>query len=557
MKSVKTKVIVLVLCCAIFSAAVIGGTSIYNSRRVVERDSTQSMNLMCENRAYELNSMFAMVEQSVNTLSLYASRQLTDVDRFKRDASYVEGFSGGMQGVAVNAAQNTWGAMAVYIRFNPEFTDPTSGLFCSLNQETGEFESLTPTDLSRFDPDDREHVAWYYETVKAGTGIWIAPYFNSNIHVDMISYVVPFYIKDELIGVVGMDIDFKVLRDIVTKTSVYHTGYVFLTDERAQIVYHTQLPQGTDLLEFNNGEFQQVALLLREQDTNGSELVRYTFGGEEKKAAFRSLANGMRLVLTAPNTEIDEQANALILQIGLTTVFIMAVAAVATVLFTRRLVKPLLELTQAAQKIADGDLSVSITHQSEDEVGVLAESFRQTVAHLHKHISYINELAYRDSLTGVKNKTAYLEITRQMDELTRLRRPRFGLVVLDINGLKHVNDTKGHDFGDMLIISASRIICEAFKRSPVYRIGGDEFVVLLENNDLDRYGELLDEFEKLLEHYNRDSSREFEVSVARGVAIFSEGTDLTYNDVFKRADNAMYRNKEEMKLRELRCDEEI
>lgn len=78
-------------------------------------------------------------------------------------------------------------------------------------------------------------------------------------------------------------------------------------------------------------------------------------------------------------------------------------------MLTRRIIRPLKELNEAAKKIAAGDLSITINHQTRDEVGTLADSFQQTVSHLQKYIDYINGLAYRDGLTGVKNKTAYQE----------------------------------------------------------------------------------------------------------------------------------------------------
>lgn len=548
MKSVKTKIIAIVLCCTILPALAIGIASIINSQRVITDDSTRTMNLLCANRAEEIDALFTRIEQSVETLKVYAVQQIGSLEQFQTDDAYVNEYSQRLLDIAVNAAQNTEGALTVYVRFNPEFTEPESGLFCSRSTSDGSFKALTPTNLALYEPTDREHVGWFYEPAQKKEGTWMSPYFNKNIQVKMISYVVPFYIGSTFVGVVGMDIDFNVLQDIVANTSVYKSGYAFLTDESSKIVYHSELAFETDLTQYNNGEFHEMAQMLQHSQTDNS-LVHYTFQGVQKKAAYRILGNNMRLVLTAPVGEIDEQANILILQISIAVLIIASVAVIVTILYSRRLVKPLLELTVAAKKIADGDLSVSITHQSEDEIGALAESFRQTVAHLHKYISYINELAYRDSLTGVKNKTAYLEIVKQMDEATRLKRPQYAVVVFDINNLKAVNDTLGHDFGDMLIINACKIIGKVFKRSPIYRIGGDEFVVLLENSDYDRYTYLLELLENELDEHNRSPQNEQKISIARGIALYSEETDLTYNDVFKRADNAMYRNKEEMKNR--------
>ncbi|WP_394927225.1 diguanylate cyclase [uncultured Robinsoniella sp.] len=546
MKSLKTKVIALVLGCMLLSSFVIGSFSILSSKKAVSEDSAQIMNLLCENKSKEISALLSRIEQSVNTLTLYASRQIVDTDKFKKDSSYVDQFTEHLTDIAINAAANTEGAMTVYIRYNPEYTSPTSGLFCSKSSTDSTFKSLEPTNLSLYDPSDTSRVGWFYEPAKNKKGTWMEPYLNDNINIEMISYVIPFYANDVFIGVVGMDIDFSVLQTIVEETTVYENGYAYLTDENANLIYHQDLPRGTSLMDYNNGEFRAAAEALL-KDSSQESLITYNYHGYQRKASFRSLQNGMRLVLAAPTSDIDKQANQLILQILIASFVIVALTIIFTFIFTRRLVKPLLELTDAAQKIAAGDLSISITHHSKDEVGTLAESFRETVKHLHKYISYINELAYRDPLTGVKNKTAYLEVANQMDELARLKRPEFAVIVFDINGLKTVNDTYGHDFGDILIADTCKIICNTFKQSPIYRIGGDEFVALLEKEDYKNSIQLLSQMQHDIDVYNEQPHNKIKISVAKGIAVYSEATDFTFQDVFKRADNAMYFNKAKMK----------
>lgn len=546
MKSLKTKVIALVLGCMLLSSFVIGSFSILSSKKAVSEDSAQIMNLLCENKSKEISALLSRIEQSVNTLTLYASRQIVDTDKFKKDSSYVDQFTEHLTDIAINAAANTEGAMTVYIRYNPEYTSPTSGLFCSKSSTDSTFKSLEPTNLSLYDPSDTSRVGWFYEPAKNKKGTWMEPYLNDNINIEMISYVIPFYANDVFIGVVGMDIDFSVLQTIVEETTVYENGYAYLTDENANLIYHQDLPRGTSLMDYNNGEFRAAAEALL-KDSSQESLITYNYHGYQRKASFRSLQNGMRLVLAAPTSDIDKQANQLILQILIASFVIVALTIIFTFIFTRRLVKPLLELTDAAQKIAAGDLSISITHHSKDEVGTLAESFRETVKHLHKYISYINELAYRDPLTGVKNKTAYLEVANQMDELARLKRPEFAVIVFDINGLKTVNDTYGHDFGDILIADTCKIICNTFKQSPIYRIGGDEFVALLEKEDYKNSIQLLSQMQHDIDVYNEQPHNKIKISVAKGIAVYSEATDFTFQDVFKRADNAMYFNKAKIK----------
>ncbi|MDO4270800.1 MAG: diguanylate cyclase [Eubacteriales bacterium] len=546
MKSIQTKFIALILSCVLLSSAVIGGAGVRIAHTVVDRDSAQIMNLLCSDKASELDALLSRIEQSVKTLALYTSEQLESLDRLKADAAYMEAYTSQLKSVAVNAADNTEGALAVYIRFNPEFAPPTSGLFWSRTTKNGKFEALTPTDFSTYSPSDTEHVGWYYIPVQNGAATWMEPYYNQNIGVQMISYVIPLYRDNETVGVVGMDIDFGIMEDVVNGIRVYDSGCAFLVDAKGVIMCHKEIPMGTPMASADKSLAPVVTELAN--GTTGSSLFAYHWKGQEKELSFRTLRNAMHLAVTAPVSEIDEARNKLVRHILAALLLIAALSVVLTVLFTRRLIRPLKELNVAAKKIAAGDYSVTISNQTKDEVGTLADSFQKTVASLQQYITYINGLAYRDPLTGVKNKTAYLEFERQMEERMRTGRPEFAVVVMDINGLKAVNDTCGHDFGDILIIDACKLICRTFKRSPVYRIGGDEFVVILENADLENYVELLEEFSRGMA--GRGSRPGESISIARGVAIYDSQTDLVFANVFKRADDAMYQNKAAMKARE-------
>jgi len=544
MKSIQTKFIALILSCVLLSSVVIGGAGVRIAHTVVDRDSAQIMNLLCSEKACELDALFSRIEQSVKTLALYTADHMESLERLKTDEAYMQEYTSDLKSVAVTAANNTDGALAVYVRFNPDFTSPTSGLFWSRTTRSGSFQELTPTDFSTYSPTDSEHVGWYYIPVNNGAATWMAPYFNQNIGVEMVSYVIPIYKDNETAGVVGMDIDFSIIEDVVNGTRVYDSGYAFLADSEGQVVCHREIPMGTPMANVDASLIPVAAEL--ENGTTGSSLFSYSWKGKKKELSFRTLRNEMHLAVTAPVAEIDAARNSLILHILTALALISALSVALTVLFTRRLIRPLKELNEAAKKIAEGDLSVTFSNQTKDEVGTLADSFQKTVDSLQKYITYINGLAYRDPLTGVKNKTAYLEAERQMEERMRTGQPEFAVVVMDINGLKKVNDTCGHDFGDILIMSACKLICRTFKRSAVYRVGGDEFVVILENSDLEHYAELLEAFSREIEE-SCSAGGSDALSIARGIAIYDRETDLVFANVFKRADDAMYQNKAAMK----------
>ena len=150
-------------------------------------------------------------------------------------------------------------------------------------------------------------------------------------------------------------------------------------------------------------------------------------------------------------------------------------------------------------------------------------------------------------LTKVRNKRAYnIEISK-IDRDLQESSVNFGVVMIDLNFHKKINDTYGHDCGDVSIRTLCRVICEVFAHSPVFRIGGDEFVVILKDSDFYNRNILLQKFELEVEELQKCKEPWKKVSAAVGVAVYEPTTDAGYEDVFKRADKLMYKNKKKMK----------
>ena len=105
-------------------------------------------------------------------------------------------------------------------------------------------------------------------------------------------------------------------------------------------------------------------------------------------------------------------------------------------------------------------------------------------------------------------------------------------------------------------MDACRLICKSFPHSPVYRIGGDEFVVILEGADYANCTHLLESFHDAIEEYNRSDQQDKHLSIARGIAVYNSVTDLVFSNVFKRADDAMYHNKADMKRKRVAAEAE-
>ena len=156
------------------------------------------------------------------------------------------------------------------------------------------------------------------------------------------------------------------------------------------------------------------------------------------------------------------------------------------------------------------------------------------------------KMAYSDPLTGVKNKMAYLEDVGSFEQkIEDGFLHDFGLVVFDLNDLKKTNDNFGHEAGDKYIKEGCSLICNSFKHSPVYRIGGDEFVVFLSGEDYKNRDTILITFNNTIE----DNLKTGGVIIAFGFADYATLEEKGFMRLFEHADKKMYECKEELKAK--------
>lgn len=383
MKSIKARVLAAVIVCTLLTSLICGGVSIINSRKTVYQDSQKEMQYACTNQAELLNAQMSRVEQSVNTAYNVALQQLTDVQAFKTDKAYVDAFNVIMDQMLYEIGGNTEGALTAYIRYNPEFTEPDSGVFWSRSSDAENFEALVPTDFSMYSPDDLEHVGWYYIPVKNGKPTWMDPYLNSNINVYMVSYVIPIVIDGESIGIIGMDIAFDKFTSTVENATVFETGSAFLADANGNIAYHKTIEAGTAVSQVD--ESGVMAGALADPSKEGLP-VNYTYQGELKDMCYRTLTNGMKYVLTAPESEMKSAASRITMLIVVGMLIAVAISVVIGVLMGLVITRPITQINDIVSKTAQFDFAKNENSDKlckrQDESGSMANSLREMRASL-------------------------------------------------------------------------------------------------------------------------------------------------------------------------------
>ncbi len=146
-----------------------------------------------------------------------------------------------------------------------------------------------------------------------------------------------------------------------------------------------------------------------------------------------------------------------------------------------------------------------------------------------------------DTLTGLQNKTAFSEAGERYDKAIRSKEANFAVVIFDLNNLKRINDTNGHAKGDMALKITADYIQIVFTDCEAFRIGGDEFAVIVnDSSKISILGDMVNEFTALLSGI-QDSENWRHVSAAVGYAKYLNDPD--FQSVFNRADQLMYENK--------------
>jgi diguanylate cyclase (GGDEF)-like protein len=344
-------------------------------------------------------------------------------------------------------------------------------------------------------------------------------------------------------GVVGMDIDFDVFANLISSIRVYDNGYAFLLNNEGEIMYHPTLSMDNRL---ENLKYEIV-----DKSENANHIVKYKYGSNSKRAAMRRLTNGLHLYVTVLEEEVSRNWTRLIWLFAMMSGGILLLFAGLTVFFTNRFTAPLIRLTEAAKKIESGSFDVTLDYDGKDEVGILTTTFNHLTKHLKKYINDLNSKVYTDALTSVRNKLAFTVMTSNLQERISAsvgKLPEFAVGIFDCNFLKKVNDIHGHEKGDIYLRLACQHICKIFQHSPVFRIGGDEFAVILQQQDFQDREALEQRFVTKSAENNAATENAWEkIYLAKGIAVYDPAIDHSVSDVIKRADELMYQNKSEMK----------
>ncbi len=537
MRSLRTRITATILCVIFLALVVVTLLSAVFIRRTESRKTDQLLLMLCKNGEESLNYYFDSVQNSVERVAAFVEEDLEDVSD-EQLAIHMENareFFGMM-------ASKTKGVLTYYYRIDPSVSSTVKGFWYT--NLTGEgFKEHEVTDITQYDVNDTSKLVWFTVPKHEGKSIWLSPYITDNLGARVISYDAPVYCKGLFIGVVGIEVDYSTMAKEVDSIQFYNNGYAFLSGTDGRLFYHPHI----DVTDSSSGASYEIPFSMSGDNT----FVRYVHNGEEKEAVWLPLSNGMRLIVSVPVSETKGDWLGLVFNISIGAVIVLLIASLFLMFYTMRITKPLEQLTEAAQQVEKGNYDAELPYDEDDELGRLTRSFKKLSNNMKAHISDLNEQVYVDALTRVKNKGAFAKLAKEIQEQIDYEdtKPEFAIGAFDCDNLKVINDRYGHDKGDVYLQAACTAISESFKHSPVFRVGGDEFIVILRNEDYHNMEMLLEQFDKTACEINASANKPWEqVCISKGFAAFDPSEDSTVIEVMQRADKLMYENKRERKV---------
>ena len=255
---------------------------------------------------------------------------------------------------------------------------------------------------------------------------------------------------------------------------------------------------------------------------------------------------------------IDRTISTSFLLFLMAALVIMVLVVVVCNKLVESVTEPMNLLSKDMDIISAGDLSHRATYIRNDEIGDVAENLNKMVDRLrstlsdldyaNKKVVAMSDTSTKDPLTGIRNKKAYEQMLFSLEDEFRKGLKNFGLAKIDLNGLKEINDTFGHEKGNEAVKKLCYIVCHVFEHSPVFRTDGGEFVVILKGEDYKNIDALCLEFHGKFVSISGDESLEpwERISAAIGYALYDELDDRTIDDVYKRADSELLECKSRM-----------
>jgi methyl-accepting chemotaxis protein len=450
-QGIKAKIILSIVACTTLITLIVGGSSIYNSSKIIKQQSINNLSLIADTKTQEFNVIINTVENAVSNLSATITSSF-DINKLDKDVEYIKQSQERIGKLVKSFGEVSDGTMSVYFYINPEFTKGVYGSWFVDEKNDGKFVPQPLGTLEDFTPGN-EDMAWYYEPVNAKKALWLDPYVDPNLNISMISYVMPIYSGDNLLGVVGMDVEFSYFQNAIKSTKIYDTGYVALVNkhydflvapsvnhsiepnliEKVKTMFKKSEPKEADTAtnasqsSTSENNFATMAdgslkFLTAEIDKNESGIIEYKYETLDKILAYAHLDNGHIMLIDVPQREVLKQMQDVVSDTIFLIIISIILAALVSAFIGNLISKPIIQVAKLVDKTAKLDLTYDSSFEPllklQDEIGLISKSVRNMRDFLRSTVENIIQNASKTADHTSNLAFAINEATNSISEIS-------------------------------------------------------------------------------------------------------------------------------------------
>ena len=404
MHSIRTKITAVATGAIIFTMVIAAALGVAAIRNIGTNSAKQILLLLCEAGQKNLNSYLRDVQQEARTIDTFVE---SDLDGLSDDRlqSHVERVKEFFQKIHFP----TGGVISYYYRIDPSVSSRVKG-FWLVNPDGEGFREHEVTDITQYDTEDTSALVWFTVPKTTGEAVWLPPYITENLDVRVISYNIPVYYEGRFVGVIGIELDCSFMEEQVDNITLYENGYAFVNDPKGNLIYHPRMDVTT----------MDTPPAVPEGLDSENTIIRYQFEGMDKILVCLPLVNGDRLNVSVPVREINAGWLRWVNTVVIASIILVAAFILFFMRYTRRITKPLQDLTKVAEQIGEGNYDYTPDYEGEDEIGILTRTFGRVTKNLKTSITDLNDLNNRlmlqqESLTALLDNMPALNFSKDME----------------------------------------------------------------------------------------------------------------------------------------------
>lgn len=416
-KKISTQIILSIVLVSVVLSLTIIGISSQRSSRLLEEEAMKNVGLLTSANKEKLDLVLEKASSSVNGLSPVISG-IVEKDRLG-EAGYLDSVDQTISGIVEETASKTK-ALSLYFYFDPNLIGGSRNI--SFSSKDGKVVRNAQFPMEGFDKND-PGMDWFYKPIERKVSYWSDPYYWEPHKRDIVSYTIPVYSGDTLLGVMGADIDFSIFNNAINNISVYDTGYASLLSSELEFLVHPEYSIEDTLESVGLGD---LASVVKSRALGTGE---FKLEGKDEIVGYGELQNGQLILTVVPKSEVLQKANDM-------SNTLMAVAAGAILLSIgvglvvgKLISKPILQVSGLAITTANLDLRYDDSYDNllgrKDEIGKMANAFSEMRGSLRDLSLNLDEIVDKVSgdakvlaSTTEESSASIEELAASADELT-------------------------------------------------------------------------------------------------------------------------------------------